>query len=140
MHDENGVYSKGGFGLDCAYLVDGLDYPGSPDDTQPLHYRPSPIPKTSNILNNDIGIEPKVIESLVFAEVSSAHAIDLHTHLLPPSHGPLCLWGIDELLTYVSEKALLFLLMWHLVSFRHFYSHQHLRVFMFVLYSIHDLV
>jgi hypothetical protein len=26
--------------------------------------------------------------------------IDLHTHLLPPSHGALCLWGIDELLTY----------------------------------------
>jgi len=100
MHDESGVYSKGGFGLDCAYLVDGLDYPGSPDDTQPLHYRPSPIPETSNILTIDIGIDPKVIESLVFAEVSSAHAIDLHTHLLPPSHGPLCLWGIDELLTY----------------------------------------
>eukprot|EP00536_Pseudo-nitzschia_multiseries_P018301 jgi/Psemu1/248653/estExt_Genewise1.C_23640008 len=27
-------------------------------------------------------------------------AIDLHTHLLPPTHGALCLWGIDELLTY----------------------------------------
>jgi hypothetical protein len=26
--------------------------------------------------------------------------IDLHTHLFPPSHGPLMLWGIDELLTY----------------------------------------
>ena len=27
-------------------------------------------------------------------------AVDLHTHLLPPTHGALCLWGIDELLTY----------------------------------------
>jgi hypothetical protein len=26
--------------------------------------------------------------------------IDLHTHLLPPSHGGLMLWGVDELLTY----------------------------------------
>jgi hypothetical protein len=41
--------------------------------------------------------------SLVIAEVSGAPVIDLHTHLLPPSHGALCLWGIDELLTYVSR-------------------------------------
>ncbi|OEU18027.1 hypothetical protein FRACYDRAFT_184859 [Fragilariopsis cylindrus CCMP1102] len=40
------------------------------------------------------------IRSIVFSEVSSAVAIDLHTHLLPPTHGALCLWGIDELLTY----------------------------------------
>jgi hypothetical protein len=26
--------------------------------------------------------------------------VDLHTHLFPPSHGQLMLWGIDELLTY----------------------------------------
>jgi hypothetical protein len=37
---------------------------------------------------------------VVASEVASAMAIDLHTHLLPPSHGSLCLWGIDELLTY----------------------------------------
>jgi len=24
----------------------------------------------------------------------------VHTHLLPPEHGKLMLWGIDELLTY----------------------------------------
>mmetsp|Transcript_6656 Transcript_6656/g.19163 ORF Transcript_6656/g.19163 Transcript_6656/m.19163 type:complete len:480 (-) Transcript_6656:389-1828(-) len=40
------------------------------------------------------------IPSVVFSEVASALAIDLHTHLLPPTHGALCLWGIDELLTY----------------------------------------
>ena len=39
--------------------------------------------------------------SVVVAEVASAQVIDIHTHLLPPSHGSLCLWGIDELLTYV---------------------------------------
>jgi hypothetical protein len=26
--------------------------------------------------------------------------IDVHTHLFPPSHGDLMLWGIDALLTY----------------------------------------
>mmetsp|Transcript_21113 Transcript_21113/g.44367 ORF Transcript_21113/g.44367 Transcript_21113/m.44367 type:complete len:151 (-) Transcript_21113:1391-1843(-) len=26
--------------------------------------------------------------------------MDLHTHLLPPTHGALCPWGIDELLTF----------------------------------------
>ena len=26
--------------------------------------------------------------------------MDLHTHLFPPSHGALMLWGVDELLTY----------------------------------------
>jgi len=38
---------------------------------------------------------------VVVSEVASTRVIDLHTHLLPPSHGALCLWGIDELLTYV---------------------------------------
>jgi len=42
----------------------------------------------------------KVIQSIVFSEVSSAVTIDLHTHLLPPNHGALCVCGIDELLTY----------------------------------------
>lgn len=26
--------------------------------------------------------------------------VDLHTHLFPPSHGSLCHWGVDRLLTY----------------------------------------
>jgi hypothetical protein len=26
--------------------------------------------------------------------------VDLHTHLFPPTHGALMLWGIDDLLTY----------------------------------------
>ncbi|CAI5721396.1 unnamed protein product [Hyaloperonospora brassicae] len=32
--------------------------------------------------------------------VSSVQIIDMHTHLFPPSHGKLMLWGINELLTY----------------------------------------
>src|SRR5277367_266479 len=34
--------------------------------------------------------------------------IDIHTHLYPPSFGPLGLWGIDELLTYHYLEAELF--------------------------------
>lgn len=30
----------------------------------------------------------------------NAKIIDMHTHLFPPSYGELCLYGIDELLTY----------------------------------------
>ncbi|CAI5717022.1 unnamed protein product [Peronospora effusa] len=32
--------------------------------------------------------------------VASVQIIDVHTHLFPPSHGKLMLWGINELLTY----------------------------------------
>jgi hypothetical protein len=47
-----------------------------------------------------IGLHEEAIYSVVFSEVRGQQVIDLHTHLLPPSHGALCLWGIDELLTY----------------------------------------
>jgi len=36
----------------------------------------------------------------VRSEVADVQVIDVHTHLLPASHGKLMLWGIDELLTY----------------------------------------
>lgn len=36
----------------------------------------------------------------VKSEVANADIIDLHTHLLPSTHGMLHLRGIDELLTY----------------------------------------
>src|ERR1044072_815483 len=32
--------------------------------------------------------------------VNSAPVADVHTHLFPPEFNELCLWGIDELLTY----------------------------------------
>jgi hypothetical protein len=40
------------------------------------------------------------IRAVVETEVQKVQAIDLHTHLFPPAHGKLCLYGIDELLTY----------------------------------------
>eukprot|EP01121_Diplochlamys_sp_Union-15-3_P015694 TRINITY_DN5235_c0_g1_i2.p1 TRINITY_DN5235_c0_g1~~TRINITY_DN5235_c0_g1_i2.p1 ORF type:complete len:378 (-),score=58.71 TRINITY_DN5235_c0_g1_i2:281-1414(-) len=39
---------------------------------------------------------PEVIRRIV----QDTYCVDLHTHLFPPSHGNLMLWGIDELLTY----------------------------------------
>ena len=78
----------------------------------PLHYRPNPIPNDSGIMQ--LRLEGRAIQNnytnlnyqhnvddIVISEVASALVIDIHTHLLPPTHGPLCLWGIDELLTYV---------------------------------------
>jgi len=32
--------------------------------------------------------------------VSAVEVIDVHTHLLPPTHGQLMLYGVDALLTY----------------------------------------
>ncbi len=73
----------------------------SVDGKSPLHYRQTPIPDGSHLMNLKIGKTEESIRAVVFAEVASVSAVDLHTHLLPPSHGALCLWGIDELLTYV---------------------------------------
>ena len=40
--------------------------------------------------------------------VQRTPVIDVHTHLLPASFGPLCLWGIDELVNYHYLVAELF--------------------------------
>lgn len=45
-------------------------------------------------------ISPECVPATVLSEVAAAEVIDLHTHILPPTHGSLYLWGIDELLTY----------------------------------------
>jgi hypothetical protein len=37
---------------------------------------------------------------LVEETVAKAPIIDMHTHLYPSNFGPLCLWGIDEVVTY----------------------------------------
>ena len=42
----------------------------------------------------------KQLESVIRSAVAEVEVIDVHTHLFPPSHGQLMLWGIDELLTY----------------------------------------
>eukprot|EP00929_Paragymnodinium_shiwhaense_P108616 TRINITY_DN74926_c0_g1_i1.p1 TRINITY_DN74926_c0_g1~~TRINITY_DN74926_c0_g1_i1.p1 ORF type:complete len:459 (+),score=86.60 TRINITY_DN74926_c0_g1_i1:54-1430(+) len=40
------------------------------------------------------------VASEVREAVQEQQVIDVHTHLLPPTHGLMMLWGIDELLTY----------------------------------------
>ncbi len=56
------------------------------------------MPATSRLL--DLPISRSVLGSTIRSEVSSVEILDLHTHLLPPTHSSLCLWGIDDLLTY----------------------------------------
>jgi len=48
------------------------------------------------------------LRSYVDRAVSQCPLIDMHTHLFPPEFGELCLWGIDELLTYHYLVAELF--------------------------------
>ena len=45
-------------------------------------------------------LDPAEVTAAVKAAMEEVPAIDLHTHLFPPSHGDLLLWGIDDLLTY----------------------------------------
>ncbi|CAH0482804.1 unnamed protein product [Peronospora belbahrii] len=40
------------------------------------------------------------VVTFVRETVANVQIIDVHTHLFPPSHGKLMLWGINELLTY----------------------------------------
>src|SRR5215468_12415634 len=48
------------------------------------------------------------ISSVVQEALSSIPFIDIHTHLFAPSFGRLCLWGIEEVLTYHYLEAELF--------------------------------
>lgn len=66
-------------------------------DGRPLPYRPLP-PTLPDLPAMDVALEDDIAEI-----VAAAPVVDVHTHLLPPSHGALCLWGIDELLTYVGH-------------------------------------
>ena len=45
-------------------------------------------------------IEERDIAQAVCDAVAQEQVIDPHTHLFPPSHGRLMLWGCDALLTY----------------------------------------
>jgi mannitol-1-phosphate/altronate dehydrogenase len=95
MLSKQGVYTHG-FSTDCRLLIDGT----SNTTVRTLHYQTSPVPNESRLMKTVV--DATTIGSVLFSEVASAETIDLHTHLLPPTHGPLCSWGIDELLTYVS--------------------------------------
>ena len=94
MNKKEGPYTDG-FATDCSSIVDGTSLANG----RPLLFRPNPIPSTSQLLQRPVSTD--AMQSVVVSEVASTKVIDLHTHLLPPSHGSLCCWGIDELLTYV---------------------------------------
>jgi hypothetical protein len=96
MIEKQHVYCSG-LSTSCAVLV---DVPSSEQNVtgRPLHFRHCPIPDSSCLMTRHINVNE--LTSVVLAEVKGQQVIDLHTHLLPPSHGSLCLWGIDELLTY----------------------------------------
>jgi len=48
------------------------------------------------------------VEAAVRKAVAETPVTDIHTHLFPPSHGELLLWGVDELLGYHYLVAELF--------------------------------
>jgi hypothetical protein len=49
------------------------------------------------------------LSEVIRAACQDVTASDIHTHLFPPAHGKLLLWGIDELLTYHYLVAELFM-------------------------------
>jgi len=50
----------------------------------------------------------EALDEAVRKAVAEVRITDIHTHLFPPSHGELLLWGVDELLTYHYLVAELF--------------------------------
>jgi len=52
--------------------------------------------------------ELRDVDAAVRKAVAETPVTDIHTHLFPPSHGELLLWGVDELLTYHYLVAELF--------------------------------
>lgn len=49
---------------------------------------------------SEVLVTPSTVDATVARYVDAVEAIDVHTHLLPPTHGSLLAYGIDELLTY----------------------------------------
>lgn len=45
-------------------------------------------------------VTPATLDRIVREAVAAVKVTDVHTHLFPPSHGELLLWGVDALLTY----------------------------------------
>jgi hypothetical protein len=115
MKDHMDPY-RNGFASDCSVFVDNP----STREGNPLHYRPTPIPSHSALMK--FPVTAYALNSVIASEVSSVLALDLHTHLLPPSHGALCLWGIDELLTYHYLVAEFFMVAPASMSPNDFYS------------------
>ena len=65
----------------------------------------------------------QTVQACVRKAVTEVTVTDIHTHLFPPAHGKLSLWGVDELLTYhylvaelftVAPRALTYEVFWKL--------------------------
>src|SRR5438128_472625 len=65
------------------------------------------IERPSELLLSPVADEAQ-LRRLVDDAVRSRPVVDVHTHLFPPTFGELCLWGIDELVTYHYLVAELF--------------------------------
>jgi hypothetical protein len=67
----------------------------------------------------------ETVEALTDAALEAVETTpitDVHTHLFPPSHGDLLLWGVDEVLTYHYLVAELFTVAPRELSYEKFWS------------------
>jgi len=62
------------------------------------------------------------IVATVREAVEKTPVTDIHTHLFPPSHGNLLLWGVDEVLTYHYLVAELFMVAPRDLTYEKFWS------------------
>ncbi|MDY7010815.1 MAG: glucuronate isomerase [Planctomycetota bacterium] len=66
----------------------------------------------------DISLLRKVVRKAV----ETTTVTDIHTHLSPPSHGDMLLWGVDEVLTYHYLVAELFIVASRDLTYEKFFS------------------
>ena len=58
-----------------------------------------------------MSLTPEDLPAVVARHVDAVEAIDVHTHLLPPTHADLLLSGVDEMMTYHYLVAELFMVL-----------------------------
>ena len=87
-----------------------------------LYFSPSIIPDSSTLMKVPCPSTKEALRSAICSEVKSVEVIDVHTHLQPPEFGALCLWGIDELLTYHYLVAEFFMTAPPEITPEHFYA------------------
>jgi hypothetical protein len=84
------------------------DLPGRHNKPRRTAYRKNILSKSplvrggaTDTISVDMQIQTQnQIAEWVDGAITGTSVLDLHTHLYPAMFGPLCLWGIDELLTY----------------------------------------
>ena len=83
----------------------GAALAGQSADAADLPRPPLPRPPASFKRTVDEGIGVAALRGVVREVVARTPATDVHTHLFPPSHGDLCAFGIDALLTSESGST-----------------------------------